>query len=425
MTDKTAKPTPPEGVDDLPRRKGVHEVDPLESLDLQAELDGLLSDLDELDLNDGGPREGDAPTVQLDSELNVVDKASQPPPKKTKSSGPVGPPPGLEGGIRGAGLRPKGGLPSDASEALDNEIELSDDDFLKELGFGETAEGGDNPDESMGFLDGPPPTATPKEVQDLRARVEELEAELEKTKTRHQRAAADFDNMRKRMHREKADSIQFANDKLVKDLLTVLDNFELALEHADGSKPEQVVDGVRMVQKLMLQQLAKYGLEPFDSKGKPFDPRRHEAMAQVPNGDVAPNTVLEVAQRGYFLYQRLLRPSLVTVSMAMPAGAKMPEHEAEEAAATVEALDAVDGAETAEASEAESEASEPTETEPEAADAEPAEATDAEPVEAAEVEAEFEAVPAEDAEAADEAAEEAEIVAEVEVEEDAEEVDPA
>ena len=287
-------------------------------MDIEAELDGLLSDLDSLDLNDGGRRPGDAPRVTLDGNLDVM---AEPP---TPQHEP-----------------PVRKLPSDADDALGAEIELSDDDFLAELGFGEADDGEDAVEAVEADLGDRAP---------LLEKIAELEQQLAAVDSKYKRSVADFDNMRKRMHREKKDAIQFANDKLVKDLLPVIDNMELALNHTGDTDLEQFADGVKMVHRLMLQQMAKYGLEPFDSMGETFDPHRHEAMAQIPSDEAAPGTVIMEAQRGFFLFTRLLRPALVTVAMI----GEVPTDEAdvevvdadaaEEADVEVEAIDAAEDA---------------------------------------------------------------------------------
>ncbi len=284
----TEKNTVSDDEGDAPIKKaGVHVVDSLDNMDIEAELDGLLSDLDSLDLNDGGRRPGDAPRVTLDGNLDVM---AEPP---TPQHEP-----------------PVRKLPSDADDALGAEIELSDDDFLAELGFGEADDGEDAVEAVEADLGDRAP---------LLEKIAELEQQLAAVDSKYKRSVADFDNMRKRMHREKKDAIQFANDKLVKDLLPVIDNMELALNHTGDTDLEQFADGVKMVHRLMLQQMAKYGLEPFDSMGETFDPHRHEAMAQIPSDEAAPGTVIMEAQRGFFLFTRLLRPALVTVAMENPA----------------------------------------------------------------------------------------------------------
>ncbi len=318
------------------KKRGAHSLDPLENLDIEAELDGLLSDLDKLDLNDGGRRDGDAPTVRLDDNMDVVAKAESDavkrPPAEAKA--PSRPP------------TSKKHKPKSVDAMLDAEIELSDDDFLAELGFGEEeapapkknqkadgkpaarAQKADAPSEEAGDLGDRAP---------LLGKIAVLEEKHGALEDKHKRAVADFDNMRKRMHRDKTDAIQFANDKLVKDLLPVLDNMELALSHSDGAELDQFVDGVKMVHRLMLQQLAKYGLEPFDSVGTPFDPHKHEAMAQIPSEDAKAGTVVNEAQRGYHLFTRLLRPALVAVSAGPPMSSAKKGEATEETAVEAEA----------------------------------------------------------------------------------------
>jgi molecular chaperone GrpE len=133
------------------------------------------------------------------------------------------------------------------------------------------------------------------------------------------RVQAEFENFRKRVQKDKADTQQFATQGLARDLLPVMDNFERALAHADPSKGTEelttVLQGIRMVQRQLTDILKKAGVEGFVSQGQPFDPHRHEAVAQVPaTGEVQPGTVVEEHQRGYMHHDRLLRPALVVVA---------------------------------------------------------------------------------------------------------------
>ncbi len=129
------------------------------------------------------------------------------------------------------------------------------------------------------------------------------------------RQAAKFDNYRKRISREKADAVQFANERLIKDLLPSLDNLSLALEHLDTTNKEQLALGVKMTMDMLTSALSRHGLEGFDSLSKVFDPRYHQALNQVDDPSVPANTVVKVAQRGYTLHGRLMRPALVTVAV--------------------------------------------------------------------------------------------------------------
>jgi molecular chaperone GrpE len=127
------------------------------------------------------------------------------------------------------------------------------------------------------------------------------------------RLAADFDNYRKRAMREQQEVREYGNTNLLNDVLPVLDNLERALAHAEGDN-QPLVQGVRLVVKQFVDVLTRYGVTGFPSVGVPFDPERHEAVAQLPTADQAPGTILEELQRGYMLRERLLRPSRVVVA---------------------------------------------------------------------------------------------------------------
>jgi molecular chaperone GrpE len=142
--------------------------------------------------------------------------------------------------------------------------------------------------------------------------------ELAVAKDQLLRLAADFDNYRKRARREKEEYQKVANERLLRDVLPVADNLDRALAHAAADNP--VVAGVRMVSKQLLDILAGYGVRPFDSLGKQFNPEMHEALSQAPAGDAQPGSVLEEIERGYTLHDRLLRPAKVVVAAA-PQGA--------------------------------------------------------------------------------------------------------
>lgn len=154
---------------------------------------------------------------------------------------------------------------------------------------------------------------------------EELALELKATQDRLVRLQADFENFRRRAQREKTEAHQYGHQNLVKDLLSAVDNLERAIEHARKSAElEGLLQGVELVRRELLTALGKHGVTPIDAVGKPFDPSLHEAMAQVPDGSVAPNTVIEELQKGYQLRDRLVRPTRVVVARP-PDGASQPE----------------------------------------------------------------------------------------------------
>jgi molecular chaperone GrpE len=140
-----------------------------------------------------------------------------------------------------------------------------------------------------------------------------LARELEDWKSRAYRVAADLENARKRFAREREEQKKFAIEGILKDLLPVADNLQRAVSHAaDPESP--LAQGVQMVLKQLLGTLERHGAKSFDPKGQPFDPQFHEAMTQLPRGDVEPGTVVETFQQGWMLHERLVRPAMVIVS---------------------------------------------------------------------------------------------------------------
>lgn len=136
------------------------------------------------------------------------------------------------------------------------------------------------------------------------------------------RLAADFENYKKRLAKEKSDIIAYGNEELIKALLNVLDNLERALEHSDVQEdPKPLLEGVKLVHKQFLSCLEKFGVQFIDaSRGKEFDPRLHQAIERVESPDITPGMIISEMLRGYTLKDRLLRPALVVVSKS-PQGA--------------------------------------------------------------------------------------------------------
>jgi molecular chaperone GrpE len=185
----------------------------------------------------------------------------------------------------------------------------------------------------------PPSGAAAPESDPLAERVATLEAQLalaqEKAREtfgrlkdeheRHLRAAADLENYKRRAQREKEEVQKFGIERLLRDLLPVVDNLDRALAAAPDGDP--VAGGVRMVRKLFEEALGKNGVEVFSALGQPFDPRLHEALAQLDSPGAAPGTVVAEHARGFLLNGRLLRPALVAVASApaAPVEAAPPE----------------------------------------------------------------------------------------------------
>jgi len=149
---------------------------------------------------------------------------------------------------------------------------------------------------------------------------QQLAAKTDEAKTnydRYVRQVAEAENFKKRNARERDDAIRFANEALLKDILPVLDNLERAIAHAGGGENgRSLVDGVEMVLKGFLDVLSKFGVSQISAVGQPFDPSKHEAMAQVVSGTQEPNTIVDELHKGYMFRDRLLRAALVSVAKA-------------------------------------------------------------------------------------------------------------
>jgi molecular chaperone GrpE len=133
-----------------------------------------------------------------------------------------------------------------------------------------------------------------------------------------------MENTRKRLERERTDSVNFANESIMRELLPIVDNLERALEHAQKeTQADSLTEGVSITLKAFRDTLTRFGCAPFEAHGMAFDPNFHEAVMQEESRDYPENTVLRELQKGYTLHSRLLRPAMVIVSKAA-SGAKPP-----------------------------------------------------------------------------------------------------
>ncbi|GHT49759.1 protein GrpE [Spirochaetia bacterium] len=152
-------------------------------------------------------------------------------------------------------------------------------------------------------------------------KIEQLEAKVAELNDQYLRKAADFENYRKRMFKEKQDAIDFANQGLLVDLIAVLDDFERAIKAAAASAKTEndftaFYDGVSMIEKRLVGDLeSKWGLKRFESVGTPFDPNRHEAMMMEKSADANEAVVAEEFAKGYILKERVIRSAKVKVLM--------------------------------------------------------------------------------------------------------------
>lgn len=151
-------------------------------------------------------------------------------------------------------------------------------------------------------------------------KIAELEEQLKDLQEQYLRKAADFENYRKRMIKEKQEAIDYANTNLLLDLVQILDDFDRAIEAGKNQDSEPVVsafaEGVVMIKNQMTNMLgSKYGLTYYPSKGEKFDPNIHEAVSMVQTAEVTEPTVGEEAQKGYKLKERVIRHAKVMVLM--------------------------------------------------------------------------------------------------------------
>ncbi len=161
----------------------------------------------------------------------------------------------------------------------------------------------------------PEPEASAAE-DDVKKKLEEAERQAKDNHERILRISADFENYKKRTAREMQDLVKYANEKILKEMLTVVDDLERAIEsasnHYDANDP--LIQGVHLTLSETLKILERHQVKPVVSLGEPFDPSFHQAMMQEEVQDQPPNTVVKELQKGYLIHDRLLRPALVSVS---------------------------------------------------------------------------------------------------------------
>lgn len=153
---------------------------------------------------------------------------------------------------------------------------------------------------------------------ELSDNLETLKQDFEQERDRFLRLSAEFENYKKRMTRQMDDFRKYANESLLKDLLTVVDNLERAIQTSEKEVTEStqvcVVEGVEMTLTEVLKILKKGHVTPVEAMGKAFDPAFHEAVMQEESEEHPENTVINEFQKGYLIHDRLLRPAMVVVS---------------------------------------------------------------------------------------------------------------
>tara|TARA_B110000438_G_C15714577_1_gene606904 strand:+ start:307 stop:1005 length:699 start_codon:yes stop_codon:yes gene_type:complete len=158
-----------------------------------------------------------------------------------------------------------------------------------------------------------------EEHEEEKSTEEKLNDEIIKLRDEKLRLLAEMENLRKRSDKDRVDSIRYGSINLARDILSPDDNLSRALEAIPQEKEKSetinnLIEGLRMVQKEFSTILEKYGVKKIDALNEKFDHNYHQAMVEIENNDVEPGTVIEEMQSGYTMHDRLLRPSMVGVS---------------------------------------------------------------------------------------------------------------
>ena len=152
-------------------------------------------------------------------------------------------------------------------------------------------------------------------VMEIEKKLAEAEAKLKECGEQALRLRADFDNTKKRLERDKMDAIKYANERLLAEVLPIMDNLDRAVASiTEGHDPEKVKQGLQIAQEELHKVLELHGVEVVKAVGNEFDPRFHEAVATVETEDAKEGFVVEEVQRGYVLNGRLIRPSRVKIA---------------------------------------------------------------------------------------------------------------
>lgn len=204
-----------------------------------------------------------------------------------------------------------GNVPSNADTLRDDEapIEKAEDTLASEA-------------IDLGVLDDVTDAALAVPADPREAALETLKLEAAQLKDQLVRQFAETENVRKRGQKQIEDTAKYAVGNFAKEIVGVADNLRRALDSVSKLAPEDVaaaapvLDGVALTERELLKTLEKFGIKPVDPEGQRFDPNLHQAVFEVPTDQAEPGTVVNVVQRGYTLYDRLLRPAMVGVAKA-------------------------------------------------------------------------------------------------------------
>jgi molecular chaperone GrpE len=171
-------------------------------------------------------------------------------------------------------------------------------------------------------------------VEEGPSELEQAQQEAKDLRDEMLRMRAETDNLRKRLQREKQDSVQFANERLIKQLIPIFENLDRALKAPD-TNVENLKEGVRMTSDQVLALFKKENVEPIQAVGEPFDPSIHEVLSQMESNDHDENTVIEECSKGYRMNGRVLLPARVVTAKKL-AKAKTDDQDADNASTSAE-----------------------------------------------------------------------------------------
>ncbi len=158
-------------------------------------------------------------------------------------------------------------------------------------------------------------------LEDLQKKLKLAEKKAEDNWDKAVRTLAEMENLKRRTQKDLENAHKYGLEKFAKELLSVIDSLELGIQASTSDDPEVVSlrEGSELTIKQFESVFAKFNIEAIDPQGQPFNPELHQAMTMQPSAEVAPNTVLNVLQKGYVLNGRLIRPAMVVVSQAVKA----------------------------------------------------------------------------------------------------------
>jgi molecular chaperone GrpE len=204
----------------------------------------------------------------------------------------------------------EGNVADQQQEKKDQETEQSNASAAVGSAEGQIAEGQSGGAEELGQAG---------EKSELEIELESARREAKEHYDKLLRLAAEFENFKKRMEREKQNALKFAEENIIRELLPSLDNLERALEQGRQSQDLQgLLEGIEMTRAGLLNCLEKFGLQQLQSEGEAFDPNFHEALTMEANCDIPANHVVQEFQKGYLYKDRLLRAAKVIVSGGEP-----------------------------------------------------------------------------------------------------------